>query len=343
MSKQPATKSGLGPPNTSACAREGQPATRSGLGSPGAYAQPCAREGQPAGPVEFLVIGHVTNDIVGPDLRLGGTASYAAVVAARLGVRTAILTSAADDLRLPAELTGVAFHNLSAAHTTVMEHQFIGRRREQYVRSRAEVITASLLPQQLWSAPVVLVGPVTGEVENDVLDSFPNALRGATVQGWLRQVAADGYVESMDAAAWDYAPVLSKLQAAFLSEDDVGGDIESVRTVLDAWTRTVSILVVTRGEAGALISVDGNWYSIGVMPSSEVDATGAGDAFAAGFLIRYHETADASEAARFATAVAAFVVEATGIAGAPTREQVDNRLAANPDVRLRELGPRLPR
>jgi len=147
----------------------------------------------------------------------------------------------------------------------------------------------------------------------------------------------------MDAAAWDYAPVLSKLQAAFLSEDDVGGDIESVRTVLDAWKRAVSILVVTRGEAGALISVDGNWYSIGVMPSSEVDATGAGDAFAAGFLIRYNETADASEAARFATAVAAFVVEATGIAGAPTREQVDNRLAANPDVRLRELGPRLPR
>ena len=64
-------------------------------------------------PPEFLVIGHIVQDI-SPQTsrneaaawRLGGTASYAALLAARLGLRTAVLTAAAPDLPLGEALPG---------------------------------------------------------------------------------------------------------------------------------------------------------------------------------------------------------------------------------------------
>ena len=48
-------------------------------------------------------------------------------------------------------------------------------------------------------------------------------------------------------------------------------------------------------------------------PSEEVDATGAGDTFATGFLVRYRETGDVGEAARFGAAAASLSVEGVGV------------------------------
>lgn len=292
----------------------------------------------PADSPEFLVVGHLTQDVVGDDLRPGGTASYAAVVAARLGLRAAILTSAANDLVLPAQLAQVEVHRLPAAQTTVMEHRWFGRVREQYLRSRAATMSAADVPLAFHNTPIVLFGPVTGEIGPGLVDAFPAALRGATVQGWLRRFAGDGHMEAIDAAAWNHEPLTGAVQAIFLSEEDLGTAEANVDALLDRWAAHVPILAVTLGDEGARIAIAGRWHTIASMPADEVDGTGAGDAFAAAFLIRYHETANAGEAARFATAVAGFVVEAPGIAGAPTRNQVNTRLAAHPEVLLLPRG-----
>jgi sugar/nucleoside kinase (ribokinase family) len=54
-----------------------------------------------------------------------------------------------------------------------------------------------------------------------------------------------------------------------------------------------------------------------------VDATGAGDIFAAAFFIRLHTTRDPWEAARFATQLAAYSVTRPGLEGVPTQEEID--------------------
>ena len=64
-------------------------------------------------PPQFLVIGHTVQDISpgqgadAPAWRLGGTVSYAALLASRLGLSTAVLTAAADDLPVEEALPGV--------------------------------------------------------------------------------------------------------------------------------------------------------------------------------------------------------------------------------------------
>ncbi len=319
----------------------------------------------------FLVIGHITRDRVAGAERPGGTASYAAAVAARLGVPTAVLTSGAEDLDVPAELAGVQIERLPAAQTTLMEHIWHGRAREQFVRARAAPLGPESVPAALRDVPVVLLGSVTGEVAAETAAAFPRALRGATLQGWLRRIAADGRVEVVAPQSAGIEAVLPELDAAFLSEEDLGDSFAALRPLLDGWAARVPVLAVTRGDQGASIALNGVWHVIGTFPAHEVEATGAGDAFAAAFLIRYHETAArpserasaalsmgenaaaglagkaagsrsvepeaAAEAACFAAAAASFVVEAHGVAGAPSRAQVEARLAAHPAIRLRRL------
>ena len=58
-----------------------------------------------------------------------------------------------------------------------------------------------------------------------------------------------------------------------------------------------------------------------------VDPTGAGDIFATAFLIRYSETNDIHQAAKFANAAASFCIEKKGITGIANREKILQRVS----------------
>jgi sugar/nucleoside kinase (ribokinase family) len=57
-----------------------------------------------------------------------------------------------------------------------------------------------------------------------------------------------------------------------------------------------------------------------------VDATGAGDVFAAAFFIRLQATRDPWEAARFATSIASRSITRPGLEGIPTRAEIESSL-----------------
>lgn len=274
----------------------------------------------------------MTRDLVGDEVRAGGTATYAAAVARRFGLRVAILTSAADDYLPPPAIEGVEVYRLPAAHTTVFRHVWHDGLREQFVLQRATPLTVDAIPDELLATPIVLFGPVFGEIAAGMPAAFPNALRGATLQGWLRRISETGHVAPLDATLWPAEDLLDSVEAAVLSDEDITA--VDAPTVLRAWASRVPMLAVTGGREGARLAVQGVWHRIAAVPAYEVDGTGAGDTFAAAFLIRYHETADPDAAARFASAAASLVIEAPGITGAPTRTQVEARLATAPHVRL---------
>jgi sugar/nucleoside kinase (ribokinase family) len=57
-----------------------------------------------------------------------------------------------------------------------------------------------------------------------------------------------------------------------------------------------------------------------------VEATGAGDVFAASFFIRLYQTRDPWEAARFAVRMSAISVTRVGLEGVPTPDEVQDCL-----------------
>ena len=82
---------------------------------------------------------------------------------------------------------------------------------------------------------------------------------------------------------------------------------------------------LTFADKGAILFVNGERNPVPAAPAREVEPTGAGDVFAAAFLIRYNLTGDPFEAASYAAVAGALTVEAPGISGVPTAERLAGR------------------
>ena len=189
------------------------------------------------------------------------------------------------------------------------------------VRGVASVLEPVDVPAGWLARPIVHLGPVAQEVSPALSEVFPDALVGVTPQGWLRHWNGEGLVTP---TRWlESERVLGAVDVVVLSLEDLGGD----RLLLQTYIDRARVLILTVGEQGAIVHADGKATRVPAYRVQEVDPTGAGDVFAAGYLIRYAETGDAIEAARFANCVASFVVEGPGPSTIPTREQVEDRLA----------------
>lgn len=275
---------------------------------------------------DFLVVGHLVRDLAALSeaegtaggWRPGGTALYAALVAARLGLRTAVLTSAASDVDIAALLPGVEVVCLPSPATTAFRNVYRRGRRHQYVRAVASPIGAEALPPPWREAAIVLLGPVIGEVDPALAACFPGALLGLSAQGWLRRLDARGRVRQGDPAQLEH--LLPHASAVFASREDASPQAAA------AWARQVPIVAYTEGERGARLWHRGQELWVPALPARTVDPTGAGDAFAAAFLVRWRETGDALQSGRFAAACASLVVEGEGAAIIPTRAAVEERL-----------------
>ena len=293
----------------------------------------------PGAAPDFLVIGHVVQDLlasprprppgVREPWRLGGAAAYASLLARNFGLRTAVLTSCADDLPLATLLPDIDVHVVPAAATTQMRNVYSGpdSRRTQRVPQRAAGLTPSDLPDEWRDARIVLLGPVAGEVDPAMAAAFsPETHIGAGAQGWLREIGADEVVRPIPYDRWDAPLLLQHVHALFLSDEDLRA--EDAPAALTEWSALVDVLAFTRGVGGADVYSGGDWRSIEAFAAEPTDLTGAGDVFAAAFLIRYADTNDAWEAARWGAAAASLVIEGPGVDAVPTLAAVEARLGA---------------
>src|SRR3990170_761136 len=125
---------------------------------------------------DFLVVGHVVKDIAPGGWRLGGTAAYAALQAARLGLRTGVVTAASADVDLGSLAAEAQVHSVPSERSTTFENIYGPGGRTQYLRDRARPLAARDVPAEWRAAPIVLLGPVCGEVPPDLGSLFPGAL-----------------------------------------------------------------------------------------------------------------------------------------------------------------------
>ena len=76
--------------------------------------------------------------------------------------------------------------------------------------------------------------------------------------------------------------------------------------------RDVKLAVLTRGEAGSVILHAGETVQVAAAPATVVDTTGAGDAYAAGFLAAYTRGADLRTAGELGSRAAALAIGQVG-------------------------------
>jgi len=169
---------------------------------------------------------------------------------------------------------------------------------------------------------------------NDALgpdDVGPDLLAGAdhlhltgqrpeTAAALADHAAGVGATVSLDpgrrVAERDFSSVLARVDVLFLNQ------VES-RALGERATASDGALVVKYGEGGATVSADGRRYAHPGFAARSVDATGAGDAFAAGFLVAWLDGADFERALSLGNACGALATECKGARAGITRERVE--------------------
>jgi sugar/nucleoside kinase (ribokinase family) len=260
--------------------------------------------------LDYLAIGHIAQDLTPGGIRLGGTVSYATLTARALGQQTGLVTSAAADAVLDG-LERVEIHRLDSPASTVFENVYTPSGRVQTLHARAGLLRYSAIPPAWRSPGIVHLAPIDNEVDPALAFSFPGAFVGLTPQGWMRRWDDKGRVyrgEWRDAAA-----LLAETSATVISIEDVGGDW----SLVEQWASAARVLVVTEGEQGASLYVRGSPRRFPAPAVTVVDATGAGDIFAAAFFVSLARTHDPAGATQFAIRLASDSVTRPGIAGVP--------------------------
>jgi sugar/nucleoside kinase (ribokinase family) len=266
-------------------------------------------------PIDYLVIGHIAQDLTPDGPKMGGTAAYAGLTAHALGLRVGVVTSWGAEIPL-GPMENISIVNHLAEHSTTFENVYHSQGRVQTLHHKAGNLDLELIPQSWRDAPIVHLGPIAQEVDPKLASQFPKSLLGVTPQGWLRSWDEQGQVHP---TKWPAATsVLKSAQAILLSVEDVAFD----ETQIEEIASLCPILVVTEGANGARVYWHGDVRRFQAPQMDERDATGAGDIFAAAFLIQLHKTRDPWEAARFANCLASQSVSRPGLMGVPTREEI---------------------
>jgi sugar/nucleoside kinase (ribokinase family) len=262
-----------------------------------------------------LVVGDVTLDVAGDAQVSGGSAYYAAHALAGLGADVRVLTRAGPELpegvfrvRSSADAPGSIEALSVPAPATVVFGNFVfrGTLRRQRVVGTEPPLDASALPDAWRTADLVLLAPVLGELDPaEFVRSVRAATVGVCVQGLVRDVR-EGFVVPRrlepDAAA------LGGIHVAFLGDDEADGQPD----LADALAALVPIVAWTHGARGSEVRARGRTVRAGVHPAREVDPTGAGDVYAAAFLLALARGGSLEEAVRLGAAAASIVVEGQG-------------------------------
>jgi len=267
-------------------------------------------------PIDYLVIGHIVQDITPNGMRIGGSAAYAALTAKALGLRPGIVTSWSMETTSPL-LAEIPIVNFPSEVSTTFENIMTPEGRLQYLYKVAPSLGYNLIPDSWRNTPIIHLGPVAQEVDPTLVRHFPSSFIGVSPQGWLRTWDEQGRVTCSE---WPEASfVLQGADAAVLSLEDV----DNQESRIEEMAAFCHVLAVTEGKEGSRVYWNGDARRFSALRVTEIDSTGAGDIYAAAFFIRLHQTHNPWEAARFATALASYSITRYGLEGIPTQEEIN--------------------
>ena len=281
---------------------------------------------------QFLVIGHTVQDLLRrrPDgLDLGGATTYAAVTARNLGMRAAILTAASPDLKLEEMLPDIDVVVVPSRRTTQMRNVYSEGPRRQFVPQRASTLTVDHLPSEWKQTSDRAARTGDGRAGGGFARSFGYRCSASVRRAGCAAPGRDNRVRPIMPADFHAHTMLRQARALFLSDEDIRPVKPRPRSPTGPTTCRLSpSLAATTARTFACAATGGN----PAFPPKVVDPTGAGDVFAAAFLIRLWESGDVWKATRFAACAASYFLEGHGIDAIPTREQMEARLKENPGI-----------
>jgi hypothetical protein len=277
------------------------------------------------GGYDYVTIGHVTVDVVeeghdAPRSQPGGGAFYSALQAARLGLRTLIVTKGAPaemELLLAPYRKELDAIVLPSEHTTTLLTRGSGPARRQWVRAWAGPIDEPLQVR----GSIVHFAPVACEIPAQT--RVHAAFVGLTPQGLVRAWGEDGLISLVPL---DPRLLPAHLHAAVLSE----AERASCAPLLERnGPPSEALVAITAGSAPIELRVPGSDVAsvLPIQVEHPREDLGAGDVFAAALFVALWRGHSALDATRCASAAAALRMLGKGPASVGDAEAIETLLS----------------
>jgi 1D-myo-inositol 3-kinase len=269
--------------------------------------------------LDYLAVGHVTQDQWPEGPTPGGTVTYASRTARAFVQRVGVLTAAAPDLDVALTFPDIEVTRLDTAITTQFQNVYSASGRLQIVLPCPITLMPNHLTDAMRRSRIAHLAPVCNEINADVSAAFSaSTFIGITPQGWMRRWDAQGHVTSR-ASNWVDAPfVLARASAVVISIDDVAGDWD----MACAWAAQTKLLVVTQGALGCTAYTGGMTLHVPAPVVHEAEPTGAGDVFAATLFVALQRGDSLQDACALANCIAAQSVTRPRLNGIPTSADI---------------------
>jgi 1D-myo-inositol 3-kinase len=284
--------------------------------------------------IDYTTVGHVTIDVLDDgSRRAGGSAFYSALQAARLGLRTLIVTrgvaSEIEELIEP-HRHELQLRVLPAPRTTTLLTAGSGPQRSQRMLAWAGPIAEDLALDTaiLHLAPVARESPSRWRGRAEFV--------GLTPQGLAREWRShDGQIELTQPAP-SAAEVAARCDAVVVNEHEHASCADLIATA----TASGALVAITAGAGPTTIlaphrdplTLDVPALDVPALDvpalGEPIDDLGAGDVFAAAFFIALRDGRSALDASAFANAAAAVRLRGSGAHAIGKLDAIEARLHA---------------
>lgn len=253
---------------------------------------------------------------------LSGCSTNFALALAKLGKPVALVGSIGKDLgsefRSAMEQYGIEGIVSEAPETggfALNYYDDMGNRTLDLLGKAADI---DFIPPGVADAEAVLIGPILGETGFDFIRKLRKEAKGIFMldpQGLLR-LSDDGAIKHRKPEGIEEIIGLfdivkpNELECMVLTGIDPREDAETPAQMLHEWG--AKLVVITLAEQGSVVYDGASFWRIPAYPADCVDATGAGDTYAAGFMYGTLAGLSPQECGVWGTAVASVMIEHVG-------------------------------
>ena len=292
---------------------------------------------------DVAVVGHFSVDTLvlptrkSPFIVLGGATTYTSFAAKNLEASASVISRVGANFpqaylwwleQEGIDISGVTRH--LDEPTTGFELTYAQGFADRTLKLKSKGLPLSIedLPKD-FHAKAIHLAPIANEIPYEVAEQLKQSadILSLDPQGLTRSFDEHGNVFENAAEVDNH--IFSLINIYKSSQHEIfaltgESDLKpAIRAIHDVGVETV---IVTMGEKGSVLSVEGAQYNIAACPSEVlVDPTGAGDVFIGGFLTEYLRQKESLWCAAVGSAAASLVVEAIGPTYFGKKEEIYRR------------------
>jgi sugar/nucleoside kinase (ribokinase family) len=253
---------------------------------------------------------------------LSGCSTNACLALSKLGMEAALIGRVGDDFRQQFERDmnrfGIRYHTESAAESGGFKLIYYDDHGNRTLDLLGDAGPISSFPGEFQDSSWIVFGPILRELDLVYLEkvkSQSNARILVDPQGFLRR-SENGRIihektdeiERIAAMCEIFKP--NELECKVLTGIDPRDDYETAAKLLKSWGPDV--VIITLAELGSVIYDGREFHRIPAYSTDALDATGAGDTYAAGIIYALEHNYDLFTAGCFAGCVSSVMIENCG-------------------------------